>query len=177
MTSAADEEVARTLAELEAFAKTIEPRAMVREKGEGGPDGITFGNRIYIKRSRLLSGSDLRPIVAHECGHVRQYRYCGLGIHPMVGLLGFFLLYGLVFFPIWGAWVRYRFELMADTVSWEWQLANGYGDAQVWSRCEWFMEQVAGGPYFYPLPKCWVRWGFRRRVEKVIERTSRSGAQ
>lgn len=175
------------LEELNAFARTLDPSAVVLIKDDSPfmkflnffvrtfnktfmtTYATTICNRVYIPRSWL--GRDLRRLLVHEVGgHVRQCRACGLGIHPWVGFPIYMLLYMLVFFPLGLAWPRYRFELGADAKAWRWSLDNGESPDSVRERAKAFARTVGSWDYLRPWPSTWVYNGFMKRVEKEISK-------
>jgi len=175
------------LEELNRFAKTLDPSAVVLIKDDSPfmkflnffvrlfnktfmtTYATTICNRVYIPRSWL--GRDLRRLLVHEVGgHVRQCRACGLGIHPWVGFPIYMLLYMLVFFPIGLAWPRYRFELGSDARAWRWCLDNGESPDSVRERAKSFAQTVGSWDYLKPWPKTWVFNGFMKRVEAEISK-------
>jgi hypothetical protein len=161
---------------LEAFAKTFDPSARLAVKRSklwvGGlkTNATTLGRTVYI--ARHWTSDQVRRVIPHEVlGHVKQFRYCGLGIHPTLGFPGMALIYvwGVIFF-IFLAWGRYRCELHADTVSWRYHLKQRtWGPVQVRHRARQFAKTVSSWSYLKAWPKFWVIWGFKRRAEKVIK--------
>lgn len=130
----------------------------------------TLGSRIYIPETWTYQ--QVAAVIPHEAaGHVRQFRWCGLGIHPDVGFFpGMFLIYVWgVIFPVFLAWGRYRMELHADTQSWRYGLKKGIATPfDIRRRAEWFGGVVASSAYAWAVPRRWALWGFRRRAEAVI---------
>jgi hypothetical protein len=133
----------------------------------------TIGHVVYIPAE--WSTEAVRRVIPHEvAGHVKQFRYAGLGIHPSVGVFpGMFIAYLLVFFPVLLAWGRYRLELHADTKSWEYHLRQKVcGPSEIRARADHFASTISGPAYAWCWPKPWALWGFRRRAEKVITKIS-----
>ena len=160
-----------TPTEAQAFATSIDRSAKVVLRDGDGP-AIAIGPLVLLPR-KWLEGGDPRPTIVHECAHVRQYRWCGLGIHPWVGVPIFFLLYGLVLFPVLLAWARYRLELAAYEAEWRfwWCMWDDKKTGADWLRGSEFervTNHISGLPYFFAVPRCWARWGFRRKLEKVL---------
>jgi hypothetical protein len=165
--------------ELEAFARVFDDAARLKPKRSRlwGVSGAlkefatTLGSSIYIPDDWTYQKA--KDIIPHEsAGHVRQFRWCGLGMHPSVGLFpGMFLIYiwgGI--FPVYLAWARYRLELHADTQSWRYHLKTlQWTPYEVRRRAEWFAGIVASSAYAWAWPRRWVLWGFKRRAEKVIK--------
>jgi hypothetical protein len=174
-----------TQEELQVFARTLDPSAQIIVKEESWLMKViavlvwlfnrdfmtqyatTICNRIYIPRD--LFGRDLRSLVVHEVsGHVKQCRWCGLGIHPLVGFPIYAVLYLLLPIPLFLAYLRYRFELAADAKAWKWALENGEPVERVRDDSEDFAKTVASWDYLKPWPKSWVIKGFAKRFEKVL---------
>lgn len=118
-----------------------------------------------------------KDVIPHEVGgHVRQFRWCGLWIHPWAGVLIMGLLYGLLFFPIMLAWFRYRLELHADSVKWREMLKNGRATpAEIMQRAQQFSDTVASWAYLKPWPAALVKRGFVRKAKRVIEEHHATG--
>lgn len=162
---------------LEAFAKTFDRDAKLSLKksfvwkiGALKTFATTVGATVYIPAD--WTSEQARWVIPHEClGHMKQFRWCGLGIHPNLGIFpGMFLLYifpaGL---PIGLAWLRYRLEMHADSKSWEYMLKEGWRTpAEVRERAVDFAKTVASWNYVKAWPEKWAIWGFKRRAEKVI---------
>lgn len=116
-----------------------------------------------------------RRALPHEGAHVRQHRWCGLGIHPWLGLPLMFMLYGLLFFPIGLAYFRYRLELGAEVSAWKTHLREGtLTETDVAERAHEFSATVASWAYLRPWPRGLVRRGFLRAASRVT-RTHRLG--
>jgi len=164
---------------LESFAKSFDPSARLAVKRSwlwvGGlkTNATTLGRTVYIPEDWSV-GAVVRVIPHEVRGHVKQFRYCGLGIHPTLGIFpGMLLLYvwGLLF-PILFAWGRYRLELHAETWSWRYHLQQGaYNAEEVRKRAERFAKIVASWAYVKAWPERWAVWGFKRRAEKVIRQS------
>jgi hypothetical protein len=113
----------------------------------------------------------VRSVIPHEVGgHVRQFRWFGLWIHPWAGLPLMALVYGLLFFPVFLAYFRYRLELHADSVKWRTRLAEGQSSpSDVMHRAQRFADTVASWTYLKPWPAGLVKRGFVRAAKRVIE--------
>jgi hypothetical protein len=173
--------------ELEQFAQSMDKSTRLALK-QGGfwkiskaltTFATTIGRTVYIPADWTFDR--VQRVLPHEVlGHVKQFRYCGLGIHPTLGIFpGMFFIYVLLFFPIWLAWGRYRMELHAETQAWKYRLEHDdRPGALVWIklRSEAFPKKVGGKEYFYSVPKCWAVWGFKRRAKKVIDGYQRAAA-
>jgi hypothetical protein len=117
------------------------------------------------------STAEARDVIPHEAGgHVRQFRWCGLLIHPWAGLLFMGLIYGLLFFPIMFAYFRYRLELHAESVRWRVLLSEGRASpSDVMNRAQRFADTVSSWAYLKPWPAAWVKRGFVRKAKRIIE--------
>ena len=151
----------------QAFATSLDRSARIVLRDSTGP-AMAIGPLVLLPRAWLLTG-DPRPTIVHECCHVRQYRWCGLGIHPWVGLPLFLVLYGLVLFPLGLAWARYRLELAACAAVWRWQAQQPeWLDGRMLIDSVTPADRVASKAYFFAVPHCWARWGFQRKLGKVL---------
>lgn len=171
-------------AELQEFAQTFDRSARLALKtsrvwniGALRTFATTIGRTVYIPAD--WSSGQVMRVLPHEVdGHVKQFRYAGLCIHPNLGIFpGMFLVYVWgVLFPVLFAWGRYRCELHADTKSWQFHLrAKLWTPVEVKSRAEYFGKLVAGKPYIWAMPRRWVLWGFGRRANKVIREAASEG--
>ncbi len=93
----------------------------------------------------------------------RRFRAC-------IGLLPFGIVYGLLPFPIFLCYGRYKLELDAEKSSWRWMLRNGYSVEKVRVRAEDSAKKVSGAKYLWSWPASLVRRGFRIEVKKVIRK-------
>ena len=114
--------------------------------------------------------ADARGAIPHEVGgHVRQFRAFGFWIHPWVGLPLMGLFYGLLFFPVYLAYFRYRLELHADSVKWRTLLKQGWASpSDIMNRAQHFGNTVSSWTYLKPWPAVLVRGGFTRKAKSVI---------
>lgn len=169
--------------ELEAFAKAFDKSTRLRLKrswiwnvGALKIFATTVGRTVYIPDD--WSFESVMRVIPHEVsGHVKQFRYCGLGIHPSLGIFpGMFFLYlwGVIF-PVFLAWGRYRCELHAESKAWKYHLTRGnMVEKEVQIRAVGFGRTVSGPAYGYSFPRFWVVWGFKRRADKVILKARKS---
>ena len=113
--------------------------------------------------------------LVHEARHTRQARWCGLGIHPWLGLPLFGLLYLALPLPSGLAFARFLFELDADRAAWRHAIASGASPDWVRARANEFAGRVCSGHYGWPLPRRLGRAWFARSAARVIaEREARS---
>jgi hypothetical protein len=90
-------------------------------------------------------------------------------LKSFVGLIPMLFTYGVLPFPIFLCYGRYRLELDADIASWKWALRNGYCEEKIRDHAKKRIETVSGGLYFYPWPKFLVRRGYVKYSERVIK--------
>jgi hypothetical protein len=119
----------------------------------------------------------------HESRHTRQARVCGwfvpvLGwippLAPWAGLPIMFVLWCLLPIPIFLAWARYRLELDADAHRWKRELERGALAERVAQRADSFAKTVSSKSYGWAVPQCWALWGFRRKLQKVLQEVGKS---
>lgn len=117
------------------------------------------------------SVEQVRGVIPHEVGgHVRQCRAFGLWIHPWAGLPLMAVVYGLLFFPIFLAYFRYRLELHADAQRWRTLLKEGRASpSDIMARAQGFAETISSWTYLKPWPSALVKRGFTRKAKAVIE--------
>ena len=129
---------------------------------------------VKIPSQLTLQGALL--LLAHEGRHVRQMRWLGLMIHPLVGALPFYFIYFGLGAPLFGVllllgiewwaivWLclsvpiglcypRAWFELDADRERWREMVRAGYRAVIIRTMALRFAEAVGGRQYLYP----WVR--------------------
>jgi hypothetical protein len=176
-------------ARLEAIARTIEPS--VRLVPKEGPfwravgvlaAGATLGGiglRTFLEDyataigplqgyPRHWSAAHVESLLVHEARHTRQARWCGLGIHPWLGLPIFGALYLAMPLPAGGALLRFWFELDADRAAWRHALARGAAPEQVRARAAAFASRVCSGHYGWPIPRRVGAAWFARAAERAI---------
>ena len=167
----------KTQSTLEEFAKSFDRSARLRPKrsklwGLTGPlstFATTIGRTVYIPAD--WTSYQVLSVIPHEVGgHVKQFRWCGLGIHPNAGILGMIIVYLWgIFFPIGLAYGRYRCELHAEIVSWRYHLKRGImSTLEVKRRADWFGSLVVGSAYLYAWPRSLGLRGFQKAAQKVI---------
>lgn len=174
--------------EYEAIARKIDPSAKLVTK-DAWPwkvlavlvTAVTFGGMTY---RRFLDdyATTIGPIqgyprqwpilsariIVHEARHTQQARWCGLWIHPWVGLPLFGLLYIAVFLPIGFAFFRWRFEIDAELASYRYQLRHKTPPSEIRARAKRFGPVVCGGDYGWS----WIIGGvagFESAAEKAIQ--------
>lgn len=167
--------------ELEKFAKSFDSSTRLKLKKSslwiGGlkHNATTLGASVYIPEDWTYAQA--RGVIPHEVlGHVKQFRWCGLGVHPALGIFpGMAIIYAWgVLLPVLLAWGRYRCELHAETKSWQYHLSKGlWTTDNVRQRSVQFSKVVASSIYAWAVWKSWAVWGFKRRAEKVIRKSGR----
>jgi hypothetical protein len=120
-------------------------------------------------------------LIVHECQHTKQAIFCGYFV-PFLGWLeGFFgrkirawvglpimlLVYGVLPFPIYFCYGRYRLELNADRRACEWALKNGYSMDYLEKYLEYRANCVGGGEYLWSWPKFAVKKGYKKLVDDL----------
>lgn len=180
-----------TLQEMEAFAKTYDPSARIVLKDKSwlmwviavlafvfnpkfmSTIAITIANRVYIPKAWI--GRDLRRLIAHEVGgHVRQYRKCGLGIHPWAGLPIFWALY-LFVLPFLFAFFRYRWELGAQLEACRWELTNGNSADYVRTLLADFIKRITGPIYLFAWVRPWALSRANKMYDKLLTEVPHNG--
>jgi len=123
----------------------------------------------------------VRKVGVHEIRHTRQQRICGwfipvLGwlpwIAPWVGLPLFFLIWGLLPFPIFFAWGRYRLELDATAASWKNELQHGTSVVYVQARVKGWAGTISSRAYGWSIPRRWAEWGAVRKFNQLVRQIS-----
>jgi len=123
------------------------------------------------------SAARVEATLVHEARHTRQARWCGLGLHPWLGLPVFAVLYLALPLPFGLALGRLLFELDADRAAWRHALAKGADPEQVRARARDFGARVCSGHYGWPLPRRLGTALFARAAERTIARSGGAGAR
>jgi hypothetical protein len=126
--------------------------------------GTTIGPWVFIPRGW---GSISMEFLIHEGEHVKQARRCGFGVSVWLGLPIFAILYGVIVFPVWGAWFRYYFELKADEMAVRFMVMSGQVDRAKYGVAR-RIEEVSGWGYLKPLPRYFVERGYNKMLENVM---------
>jgi len=176
---------------LEALARAIEPSVRI-----GSKDGWPWRALAGLARAATLGGISRRTFLesyattvgpwhgypagwsaarveatlVHEARHTRQARWCGLGLHPLVGLPLFALLYLLAPLPAGLALGRFLFELDADRAAWRHALAAGAEPEAIRARARAFAGRVCSGHYGWPVPRRLGMAWFERAAERTLAR-------
>lgn len=117
--------------------------------------------------------------VVHEGNHSKWYQILGWLFFPIawinrsfrawLGCIPFWLIYFILPFPVYLCYGRYRLELNADREKWRLLKVSGAPPEQIMQEAMIFAACVAGRQYFYPWPRFWVMWGFKRAAKRVID--------
>jgi len=110
-----------------------------------------IGARIYLTR-----GGDAEHDIAHEGRHVRQKRWCSLGLSPWLGWPVFAVL--CVFVLPAGLTARFWFEMDAEAFALKQKVRTGSSVA--WARYSLveFAELLCGGDYVWAWwPRRWAK--------------------
>jgi len=99
------------------------------------------------------SVATVERVIVHESRHSRQARFCGFGIHPLVGLPIMMLIYVLFPFPVLFAFPRALLEMDADRASWRALLASGTPSSVIIARAQNFAETISSSEYMWSIPK------------------------
>jgi hypothetical protein len=111
----------------------------------------------------------LERVLPHERRHVEQAKICGFGLHPLVGIGLYAILYFLVFLPVGLAYFRYRFECDAERAKYRYLVAKGVGEEELRRRADKFSITLSSGAYFWCWPKKWVSRRLHKYVDEVLE--------
>jgi hypothetical protein len=110
--------------------------------------------------------------LVHEARHTRQARWCGLGLHPWLGMPLFAVLYLAAPLPMGLGFARLLFEIDADRAAWRHALAAGAPPDAVRRRAQEFGARVCSGHYGWPVPRRLGLALFARAAERTIARAS-----
>jgi len=176
-------------ARLEALARAIEPSVRVQTKDRahwralawlaalatgGGISRQTFLEEYATTLGPLhgypagWSVERVEATLVHEARHTRQARWCGLGLHPWLGMPLFAALYLALPLPCGLGLARLLFELDADRAAWRHALAAGAAPDQVRARAREFAGRVCSGHYGWPAPRRLGVALFARAAERTI---------
>jgi hypothetical protein len=114
--------------------------------------------------------------LVHEARHTRQARWCGLGLHPWLGMPLFAVLYLLTPLPMGLGLARFLFELDADRAVWRHALAAGARPETIRARAREFGARVCSGHYGWPLPRALGLRLFDRAAQRAIAAHTRGPA-
>ncbi|MBU2527635.1 MAG: hypothetical protein KKC03_13650 [Bacteroidetes bacterium] len=108
--------------------------------------------------------------ILHESRHTRQFRWFGFGIHPLVGVPLYSIVYLLVPFFVGVAYMRFWFELDAERFSSREELKRGISTpTEILARVKRFGAVVCSRDYFWPWPAAWGIPAFERMGRQVVE--------
>jgi hypothetical protein len=182
-------------ARLEALARAIEPSVRIQTKDGahwralawlaavatgGGISRRTFLEDYATTLGPLhgypagWSAERVEATLVHEARHTRQARWCGLGLHPWLGMPLFAALYLALPLPVGLGLARLLFELDADRAGWRHALAAGATPDAVRARAREFAGRVCSGHYGWPVPRRLGTALFARAAERVIAEHARA---
>ena len=124
----------------------------------------TIGNFIAIPPNWTAASAE--AVLAHETGHTVWFWICGLGIHPLVGVLIYGLAYVLLL-PVGFNPVRFWSELYCDRRYWRWLCEHGRG-SEVLQRARTFGKAVVGRKYGWSWPKKWGASIFQQTAWQLL---------
>jgi len=151
-------------ARLEALARAIEPSVRIQTKDGAHWRALAWLAAVAtgggISRRTFLEdyATTLGPLhgypacwsverveatLVHEARHTRQARWCGLGLHPWLGMPLFAALYLALPLPVGLGLARLLFELDADRAAWRHALAAGAAPDAVRARAREFAGRQA----------------------------------
>ena len=122
------------------------------------------------------SAERVESLLVHEARHTRQARWCGLGLHPWLGLPLFALLYLAIPLPMGLGLGRVLFELDADRAAWRHALRRGAPPDAIRARAREVAARVCSGHYGWPLPRRAGVALFAAAAERAIDAHARTVA-
>lgn len=130
----------------------------------------TLGNYIFIPKEWSVRSVEI--LMPHEARHVKQFRWLGLCIHPLVGLPLAAVVFLLLPLPFLLAFGRFYMELDADVAKWKYLIkSNIWGPENIRLHAARRGKSVASVNYFWTLPETWAVKLYKKRAEKVIQWT------
>jgi hypothetical protein len=114
--------------------------------------------------------------IIHEARHTKQFRWFGLGIHPLVGLVPMGICYLLIFLPVFLALPRLFLEIDADKFAWRMRaraedvpLIDGSTLAEsILRSAERRSKLLSGAAYAWSTPEFIARFFYMRAARSVI---------
>lgn len=182
---------------LAALARAIEPSVRLQTKDGWHwrvlarlASAATFGGisqRVFLEQYATTLGplhgypaawsaERVERTLVHEARHTRQARWCGLGLHPWLGLPLFALLYLALPFPVGLGLARALFELDADRAAWRHALRQGAAPDAIRARAREFASRVCSGHYGWPIPRRAGVALFGAAAERAIAAHARASA-
>lgn len=136
----------------------------------------TLGNHIYFPSEwSVYAVADVLP---HEARHVKQFRWLGCGIHPILGLPLAAIVYLLLPIPVLGAFGRFLMELDADKFKWRYMLSNitvedrsvhEFMQHNVLLHAQQRAKKLSTAPYFWSIPYSWSKKLYLKAAHGVID--------
>lgn len=127
----------------------------------------TIGNYIFFPKE--WTAETVKRILPHESRHIKQFKWLGFGIHPLIGLPLGTIVYALFPLPMFLAFGRFYMELDADKAGWKYLLEQKiYTVNQIREVAIWRAESLSSVGYFWALPKSWALSLYKKAAEEVI---------
>jgi len=162
--------------ELQALARTVDKTVVLMTKDNWFAKFITWvvvllhiaDKETFTKHFAFTTGNfqfydeswsyyDVLTTLFHETRHTTQFRWCGFGIHPMLGVPLYLILYALLP-PFAGlAYVRFWLELDAERFAIREELMRkiSVDPRAIINRAEAFGAAVCSVSYLFPWPAKW----------------------
>jgi hypothetical protein len=131
------------------------------------PDfAFTLANYHFYPRN--WSKKTLLRVLPHESRHTAQFRWAGLGIHPIIGFIPMMVLYVFFPIPIFFAVGRFFLELDADKACFDYLLTNNLATKQsILFRIKQRINSLTGKDYLYSVPKWFAKY-FYNKISKNL---------
>lgn len=107
--------------------------------------------------------------ILHEGQHTRQCRKMAAGLHPLLGLIPFLLVYFLLPFPVIYALGRFYLELEAKKVEWENMYRFEEDFVDVYTDAQTFLDDISGPAYFWAVRKEFAKKRILAALQTLIE--------
>lgn len=161
--------------EVNTIARFMDPKVTVTYKkswiwkiGSLKNSATALGNTVYAPLNWTEAAT--LNVLPHEIlGHVKQFRK-----YTWPGMI---FIYGLLFFPIYFAWGRYKMELDANVEQWRYMLKDyehGYAINRAFLT-DWLLENaqkaadtLASSFYLFAVPKFYARAGYKKAALNLI---------
>lgn len=111
----------------------------------------------------------LLNVLPHEARHTAQFRWGGLGIHPILGFIPMTLLYIFFVFPVFLAVGRFFLELDADKACFDYLMTNKmitkeHAAASLQRR----IKSLTGRDYLFSVPKWFAEKYYSKLINKYL---------
>jgi len=143
--------------------QNIYPRERFLEKSATGIAHMVFIPENYDNIEHV------ERVVVHEARHVKQFRYLGFFIHPVLGIPLAAVIYLFTLFPIYLAFGRFYMEMDAKITEWEWRIEEGELDYKgLIDKYSNWLNSISGPGYFWTIPKWLARYLSDPYVQPII---------